>query len=425
VLDGQTTIRVSTGYTHRVQFERLHRRPTRWFVCVAHRRAGKTVACVNDLIDAALRCKESRPRFGYIAPFFRQAKDVAWAYLRQYAGPVPGVEFNEAELRCDLPNGARVRLYGADNYDAMRGLYFDGVVLDEFGDMDPRAWTSVIRPCLTDRAGWAIFIGTPRGRNEFAAIYRRALTDPEWGHLKLRASTTGLVPAEELEALRRDLSEEEYAAEFECSFDAPVVGSYYGKLITAAEADSRVCRVPYDPATAVTAAWDLGIGDDTAIWFAQQVGQEVHLLDYYESRGVGLDHYVGVINGKPWRVAEHILPHDGDARELGSGKTRVETLTGLGVHNVRILAQQRIEDGINAARNLIPRCWWDADKCAVGIEALRMYRRDFDEKKKVFRDTPLHDWSSHAADAFRYLALGLRKVEIMAPIEYGSSKWIL
>lgn len=403
------TVRVSTGYIARVQFERLHMRRKRWFVCVAHRRAGKTVACINDLLDAALRCQRERPRFAYVAPFYKQAKAIAWDYVRQYAGVIPGVAFNEAELRCDLPHGGQIRLFGADNYDSMRGLYFDGVVLDEFGDMDPRAWTSVIRACLTDRAGWALFIGTPRGRNEFEAIYRRAMADPEWGHLTLRASATGLVPQVELDALRRDLSEEEYAAEFECSFDAPVVGSYYGKLMADAGADKRICRVPYDPAAAVTAAWDLGIGDDTAIWFCQQVGQEVHLIDYYANRGVGLDHYAGVIHGKPWKVTEHILPHDAEARELGSGKTRQETLAGLNIANARILPRQEVPDGINAARNLIPRCWFDADKCAAGIEALRMYRREFDEKRKVFRDAPLHDWASHGADAFRYLALGLRK----------------
>lgn len=393
-------------YRPRGQFLAFHNRTQRWSCIVAHRRAGKTVACVNDLIRGALLCKRERPRFAYIAPFFSQAKDVAWEYVKHFTAPL-GVTPNESELRVDLPNGGRVRLYGADNYERLRGLYLDGVILDEYGDMDPRAWPEVIRPTLSDRLGWAAFIGTAKGRNHFCSEYERAVADPERLALMLKASETGLVPESELAEARKDMSEDQYAQEYECSFEAAIVGSYYGKLIAQATADKRVCRVPYDPAVKVTTAWDLGIGDSTAIWFAQQVGKEVHLIDYYESSGVGLDHYAKLLSERPYAYNDHLLPHDAAARELGSGKTRQETLESLGIRGT-VLPQQAVDDGINAVRLLLPRTWIDSDKCERGLECLRQYRREYDDKRKAFRDRPLHDWTSHGADALRTLAMGLK-----------------
>ena len=397
-------------YLPRRQFEAFHARPQRWAIGVCHRRAGKSVACVNDLIRAALRCQKPRPRFAYLAPFFRQAKAVAWDYIRHYAAPIPGAAFNEAELRCDLPNGGQVRLYGADNYDSLRGIYLDGAVLDEYADMDPRAWSEVIRPALADRQGWAAFIGTPRGRNSFAKLWTDAQGDPEWFGLMLKASETGLIPKAELEDARRAMTPDQYAQEFECSFDAAVMGAYYASLIAQAETDKRIAGVPWDPAAKVTTAWDLGIGDSTAIWFAQSVGREVHVIDYIESSGQPLGYYAQAIQARKdqgWVFSDHILPHDAEARELGTGKTRVETLRQLGV-TARVLQSQSVEDGINAARLLIPRCWFDKAKCADGLEALRSYRADWDETKKVLSNRPRHDWASHGADGFRYLAMGLQ-----------------
>ena len=232
--------RIDLGYEPRSQFVALHRRKQRWAVVVAHRRAGKTVACVADLIDAAGRCKLPNPRFAYVAPYFSQAKDVAWNYLRQYTAPIPGVGVNESELRVDLPNGGRIRLYGADNYERMRGLYFDGVVLDEYGDMDPRAWEEVLRPSLADRHGWAVFIGTPKGMNHFSKQWGRAQQDSEWLAIEMPASQTGLLDPAELADARKEMSDEQYAAEFECNFKASVVGSYWGKQMAQAQIEGRI-----------------------------------------------------------------------------------------------------------------------------------------------------------------------------------------
>jgi len=189
-------------YSARRAFVPFHERGERWACLVAHRRAGKTVACVGDLILGALQTRKPNARFAYVAPLYVQAKDVAWAYVKQFASAVPGVAFNEAELRADFPNGARVRLYGADNYDRLRGLYLDGVVLDEYADMPPAAWGEVIRPALADRRGWAVFIGTPKGRNAFWEVWERARATEGWFSLLLKASETGLLPAEELQAAR-------------------------------------------------------------------------------------------------------------------------------------------------------------------------------------------------------------------------------
>lgn len=400
-------LQIEVDYDPRDQFEAFHERTQRFAAIVAHRRAGKTVACINDLIKAALECKHDEPRFAYIAPFYAQAKDVAWSYVKRFSAGAPGTEFNESELRADFLNGGRVRLYGADNYDRMRGIYLDGVILDEFADMDPRAWTEVIRPALADRKGWAVFIGTPKGQNEFYKLWQRAQGDSDWLTLMLKASETGLLDPDELAAARKEMTEDQYAQEFECSFNAAVTGAYYAKEMNQAEAEKRLTRVPWEPGVPVHTAWDLGIGDATAIWFAQQVGKEVRLIDYYASSGVGLDHYAGVIKGKRYVYGDHIWPHDAEVKELGTGRSRVEMLNSLGLDG-RVIPAQSIEDGINAARMLLPRCWFDTDHCQPGIDALREYRAEWDEKNKVLKNRPLHNWASHPADAFRYLALGLR-----------------
>ena len=383
---------------------------------MTHRRAGKTVACIHDLQRQALRCPRVRPRFAYLSPFLRQSKAVAWDYLRaaMSSARVAGATAHESELRVDYPGGAQVRLYGADNPDAMRGVYFDGIVLDEYADMDPRVWSEIIRPALADRRGWAVFIGTPRGRNAFFELWRRSQTEEGWFSMMLKASQSGLIPDSELELARRDLTEEQYAQEFECSFDAAVVGAYYGKLMARAEAERRVAGVPYDPAAPVWTAWDLGIRDATAIWFAQVIGREIRIIDYYEASGVDLGHYVREINARPYACAGHIVPHDAQAKELGTGKSRLEVMESLGLRPITLAPLHRVEDGINAVRMFLPECWFDARKCARGIDALKLYRAEYDDKLQALRPHPVHDWTSHAADSFRYLALTLDRRTLLS-----------
>jgi hypothetical protein len=349
------------------------------------------------------------PRFSYIAPTYTQAKDVAWSYLKFYSSVIPGIEARESDLMIIYPNGAIVKLYGADNYERMRGLYNDGVIIDEPAQIDPRAWPEVISPTLADYRGWATFIGTPHGRDWFYKIDRKedgTLAD-NWFRLTLKASETGICSPEELEFQRSIKSEEQYQQEYECSFEAAVIGAYYGKLMSAAEVDGRITGVPHEPSGQVYTAWDLGIRDSTAIWFAQVIGREIRIIDYYEASGADLGHYVREINQRSYLYAGHIVPHDAQAKELGTGKSRLEVLESLGLKNLTIAPMHRVEDGINAVRTIIPRCWFDAKKCTRGIDALKLYRSEYDDKLQALKPRPVHDWASHAADAFRYLAMTL------------------
>lgn len=388
------TVEIVIPYKPRPQFVPFHARKERFGCVVAHRRFGKTVGCLNDLQRGALTCERESPRFAYIAPYLSQAKAVAWDYLLKYSNPIPQAVANHSELRVDYPNGGRVRLFGADNADAMRGIYLDGVVFDEPAQMDPRVWPQIIRPALADRQGWAVFIGTPAGHNAFYDIREMARNSPDWFYLELRASQTDILLQSELDMAKHDMTEDQYEQEFECSFEAAIIGAYYGKLMREAEEDERIGRVPYDPILPVHTAWDLGIGDSTAIWFAQVTGMECRLIDYYESSGVGLDHYASVLKSKPYAYAEHLLPHDVMVSDLSTGRTRFQTLASLGI-NARVLNRDSIDDGINSVRNLIPKCWFDAKKCVRGIEGLKQYRAEFDDKLKTFKNRPLHDWTSH------------------------------
>lgn len=399
------------NYRPRKLVKSFHKRKERFAVIVAHRRFGKTVAAINDLIKTALTTERKNVRVAYIAPYFRQAKAIAWDYLLEYTKDIEGVRYNVAELRADFPNGARFRLFGADNYDAMRGLYFDSVVLDEPADFPANAWPTVIRPSLADRQGKATFIGTPKGKNEFWEIYNNAKTNDNWFCAMYKADETDILDVKELEEAKITMGEDRFAQEFLCSFEAAIQGAYYAQEMKAAKEEKRITNVPYDPSASVIVSYDLGIGDSTAMWFAQFIGQEIHLIDYYENSGVGLDHYAKVLNEKAYNYEAHILPHDVKVKELGTGKSRLETLENLGIYNIEIAPRLSVDDGIQASRSMLNRCWFDAEKCERGVEALLQYRREFDERLKSWRGRPLHDWTSHGADSFRYLAVGYRPIK--------------
>lgn len=373
------------------------------------------MACVAELVLAALFTTKRDARYAYVAPQYNQAKDIAWMYVKRLTADIPGVEYNESELRADLPNGSRIRLYGADNPDRLRGLYLDGVILDEFADMRSSVWGEIVRPMLADRRGWAVFIGTPKGHNEFYAKWQEAANDPAWFKLRLRASESGLIAPEELVDASRGMTEDQYAQEFECSFEAAIAGSYYGKLLNELEQAGRLCDVPYDKSIPVYTAWDIGWSDDTAIWFFQVVKGEIHVIDYYAANGHGVDHYVKVLNDRGYKYAQLgnkpflWLPHDAAAKTFASGgKSTQEQFYAQGYAS-RIVPMLSVQDGIQAARMALPVTYFDKTKCFDGVEALKLYRREWDDDKKVFKDKPLHDWTSHAADAFRELAIAWRE----------------
>lgn len=402
--------RIVIDYAPREAFREYHAAKQRYCLTVAHRRAGKTVARINKLIKSAVLCDKPNPRFGYIAPYYVQAKEIAWSYLKQYAAPLEP-KTNESELSLTLPhNNAVVRLYGAENADRLRGLYFDGIAADEAQDMAPSALTQVIMPALADRQGWLDLSGTPKGwGNLLGETYKRIKDDPDWFVQVLRASQTGIIPADELKRLRTMMPENEYMQEFECSFDAAITGAYYSAELQKAESEGRITRVPYDLALRVNTAWDLGISDSMAIWFYQQIGREIRVIDYLEAAGHGLDYYVRELDKKGYLYGTHYAPHDIQVREIGTGKSRLEIAKGLGL-TFKALANLPVADGVSAARMSINRMYFDKVRCAAGLDALRQYREKRDEKRGINLG-PLHDWTSHAADAFRYMCVGIEETK--------------
>ena len=373
----------------------------RFSVIVLHRRAGKTVMAINHMLKAALTNKYLNPRYAFISPYRLQGKATAWDYIKQFAGKIPGTKFNESELRCDLANGARITILGAENDQAIRGISLDGCVFDETQSIKPTIFPEVIRPALADRKGWCIFIGTPKGRNNFYQLYEQAKKNPKWYACTYKASETDILDDEELQAAKDVMSKDLYEQEFECSFQAAITGSYYGTIIEDLVREKRMVSNLYDEDIDVETWWDLGINDQTAIWFVQRYKKEIRLIDYYENSGFGLDHYADVLKNKGFEYSTHIFPHDVKVRELGNyAKTRLEALLDLGIVG-EVAPKLSIEDGIEAVRKNLVNCWFDQDKCATGIEYLKAYQKKWDDKAQVFKSKPQHSYASHCADAFR------------------------
>jgi hypothetical protein len=308
-----------------------------------------------------------------------------------------------------LVNGAKIGLFGADNADAMRGLGFSGLYLDEYGDFKPSVFGSVLRAALADKGGWCVFAGTPKGRNQFYDIYQTAQRLPdEWFLLRLPASESGLLPQSELNAAKAQLSEDQYLQEFECSFEAAIIGAFFGTEMRQAEPRINE-RVVFTEGYPVHTAWDLGYRDDTAIWWYQVVGGEVRVIDFYAVSGADIRAIAEVVVNKGYTYGKHYLPHDARAKSLQTGRSIVEQLADhLGINHLSVVPNIGLQDGIQAIRQMLPRTWFNSVKCGDGIEALRQYQREYDEDKKAFRASPRHDWTSHPADAFRMLAVAWR-----------------
>lgn len=388
-------------YKPREWAKNLHDSDKRWKVLVIHRRAGKTVASLNHLQRDALQTPKSR--WAYIAPTYKQAKMIAWDMIKEYSKVIPGVSYNESELRVDYPNGARIQLFGADNPDSLRGLALWGVVFDEYSQQPSSIFPEIIRPALADNKGYAIWIGTPKGHNSFYDLYQTAKEEDNWLGLLLTVDDTGEIDEEELEDAKKIMSSDEYKQEWYCSFEASIRGAYYSDQIEEAR-KKRITRVPYDEALPVHTVWDLGVGDATSIIFFQQVGAEIRVIDYYENSGEGLKHYADYLKSLPYSYGTHYAPHDIQVKELGTGLTRLEQARSLGI-DFEVVKNIGLEEGINAARSVFSRIWFDEEKAKYLLECLALYHKEWDDKRGVFRNKPRHDWTSHAADAFRYLAV--------------------
>jgi hypothetical protein len=388
---------ITIPYTPREAFRPFHARRQRWAVLVVHRRGGKTVAVVNDLIKRALLCTRPSPRFAYVAPTYAQAKDVAWMYLCQFAGPVPGVVISQSELSVTLPNGARIRLYGADNYERLRGIYLDGCVIDESADMAPQAWSEILRPALSDREGWCVWIGTPKGRDAFWRLWKDAQGREDTYSLLLPASRSGLLPESELADARRAMvaiqgearGKAAYAQEFECSFDAPIPGAIYGEAVTAARAAGRVSdTVEAFAGFPVYTTFDLGAPVNTICWIWQVVGDRVKLLECLRGGDECATpaEWAARLKGKAHSYGGHFVPHDGET--MWARLLREAGLKGV----VCLPRPVDVWDNISDALTSFSRCWFSAKGCAWGLDSLEAYRAREEADGITIRNIPVHDW---------------------------------
>ena len=376
-------------------------------VLVIHRRAGKTTAALNHLQRDALQIPNSR--WAYIAPTYKQAKFIAWDLIKQYSRIIPKIDYNEAELTVKYPNRAKLTLYGADYPDSLRGLGFWGVVFDEYSQQPSNIFTEIIRPTLADKKGYAIWIGTPKGKNEFYRLYQEGRNNPDWFSLLLTVDDTGVISKEELADAKNIMGSDEFLQEWYCSFEASIKGAYYAEEIAEARQKKRISKVPYDKALKVHTVWDLGVGDATSIGFWQRVGKELRLIDYYESTDKGLDHYIAYLQRKPYIYGSHFAPHDIQVREFSTGKSRLEIAKGLGI-NFEIVANLAVDEGINAVRLMFNHLWIDENRCQIFLDYLSQYHKEWEEKRGAFRNKPYHDFTSHAADMLRYTALSEHKM---------------
>lgn len=394
-------------------------KPSSRSVMVAHRRWGKDdVALHATACNAMLR----QGNFWHCLPEYGQCRKAIWEAVNPRTGKRRIDEAFPSAIRENVrsqdmfikfKNGSTWQLIGSDNYNSLVGSPPIGLVFSEFALASPGAW-NYMRPILAENNGYAAFISTPRGKNHFYDLYTHAKNDTSWFADLITAKDSGIFTQDmldqELRELVAEMGEEEgrafFMQEYFCSFEGAISGSYYGPLLEQAEEDGRITNVPYDAALPVITSWDLGVGDATGIWFLQTVGNEIRVIDYYEASGEGLQYYAKYLSSKPYVYSEHIMPHDIRVRELGTGKSRYEVAQSLGIKPLVIAKSLPVDDGINAVRSILSRCYFDKKKCAQGLELLKAYHKEYDDKRKEYKNKPYHDYTSHAADSFRMFAVG-------------------
>lgn len=393
-------------------------------VGVWHRRAGKDLLAINLCATMATL----RPGlYWHILPTYKQGRQIVWeGYTKDGrkfldAFPEELIEsINNTEMRIKLKCGSTYQVVGGDDPDKLVGTNPIGVVLSEYSLHNPKVW-ELLRPILAENEGWAFFIYTARGKNHGWHLVNMANKHPKW-HCEILKAGSGPEATKRFDGapvISDEVIEEERLAgmdeamvqqEFYCSFEAPIVGSYYGQQLLMLDKKGQIGKVPWEPKLPVHTAWDLGIGDATAIWFFQEYGFERRYIDYYENSGEALSHYAKKLAEKPYVYGRHQLPHDVKVKELGTGKSRKEMLESLGIR-VLVVPLHSVEDGIEAVRAALPQCWFDEEACADGLSALRSYHKEKDENRSdgvrdFYKNTPYHDWTSHGADSFRYSIMG-------------------
>ena len=389
---------------------------------VCHRRWGKDDLALHW---TATQLVTKPGTYWHMLPEASQARKAIWLAVNPHTGkrrideafpPEIRARTNDQEMFIETVNGSYWHVVGSDNFNSLVGSPPAGIVFSEWALANPAAW-AYLEPILNENGGWAAFIYTARGRNHGYSLYRLAQDLDSW-HAELQTvDDTGVFTPEALdESLKsmvaiygKDEGKALFNQEYYCSFESPILGAYYADAFDKIERENRIGRVRHEPGVPVHTSFDLGHTDSTSIWMFQVIHREIRVIDYYESAGKSIDHYVRELQSKPYVYGSHLLPHDAfDSRyKLATGKTLADSIRKLGLQRLVQVPQLEINAGINQARLLLDRCWFDAEKCDRGIEALRQYRREWNDKMRDFRARPLHDWTSHGADAFRYLAVGI------------------
>ena len=419
-------MKVISPYRPRPQQLALHLAQRRFNVFVVHRRFGKTVWAINNMIRKLVICNQHNPRGAYIAPTYTQAKRVAWQYAKEYCAFLPGLVVNNSELKISFGNGVEMLMLGAEKADSLRGIYLDDCVIDETAQINPEAWTQSIRPALADRNGSATFLGTPKGAgNLFYDLYHRVPDmGDDWRRVLLKYTDTNIIDPLEIEALRREMTEDEFNQEFNCSWNAALQGSYWGKEMTAAEDEGRITSIEYDSNYPVHLAFDLGWSDEMVCWFVQVIGNRINVIDLLACKFTSLPDFIAEIRKKSYNLGEIIAPHDIRHHDYGSGQSGLEVAQNLGL-DLQVCPMISVADGIRAVQATMKRVWFDAKRCATGITALRQYRSKYNPLERVFSQKPLHSWESHYADAWRmfvvYMDGGQRQLNWSSgPLDYSA-----
>ena len=391
-------------------------------IAVWHRRAGKDEIALNFAATQAM----TRPgNYWHCLPLYSAARKAIWQSVNPHTGRRRIDEafpkeirksINETEMHIKFVNGSTWSVIGSDSYDALVGAAPKGIVWSEFGRANPASW-SYLLPILVENNGWALIISTPYGRNALHSMLQMARNKSDWYTEVSTVRDTGAISLEAVEDQRleyqalfgQDVGDSLIEQEYFCSFEAAVLGAYWGKELGQIEAAGQINnKIEIDRSLPIHTSWDLGIDDPCAIWVFQVGNGRINICDFYESSGHGLSHYTDWLADKGYRGGIDWVPHDARARDIGSGRTRVETLLALG-RKPRVVPSQSLMDGVNSARLTIPICHFHEGNCAKGLEALRSYKAEWSEELRTFKKSPAHDWASHASDSFRYLSLAWRQ----------------
>jgi phage terminase large subunit len=399
----------------------FHNRSKRYAVLVIHRGGGKSIAAINELIErASYAHPNAHARYAYIAPFKTQAKGIAWDYLKQYSSHCRKNAPSEADLSITLVNGAKIFILGADDPDSLRGKHWNGIVMDEVAQIKRSVYSEIIRPGLARRKGFIVFIGTPKGKhNMFFEQYELAKANPnDYFLLELNVDQTKIIGPQELKEIKDVLNDSEFRQEYMCSFEAAMVGSYYGKQMLALEERKKlVVKELYNHEYPVSLSMDIGRRDETAIWFWQIVGGEIRFIEYIQLQGTDADEVCELLQRKPYAYKDVFLPHDAFHKTFASKKSAFDTFVEYRLPVRKVPNPDfgnSVDQGIDAVRKFLRR--WpliiSTLGCATGIEAIKNYSREWHIKLQQFADHPKHDRYSHGADAFRYAVLSISMEDV-------------